>query len=79
MKKVLKVMWRLLPWYLAIRGLWIWTGMALNRLRHMSDTKSMREYARNGLTESALDDVVDASETLYTRVDLGWKWFFSKE
>jgi len=79
MKKVLKVMWRLLPWYLAIRGLWIWTGMVFNRLRHMSDTKSMWEYVGNGPFESELDDVGEAIDTLYARVNLGWKWCFGKE
>ena len=79
MKKVLKVIWRLLPWYLAIRGLWAWTGMAFNRLRHMSDTKSMDEYVGNSSFESECDDLMNAIDTLYARVNLGWKWRFGKD
>ena len=79
MKKVLKVMWRLLPWYIAIRGLYFFMGVALNRVRHKSDTNSMWELCGKEDTDSIFERIHEAVDSIYSRAHSGWKWYLNKK
>ena len=79
MKKVLKITWRLLPWYLAIRGMYIYMGMVFNRVRCKSDMNSTWELIGKEDFNSSLARIHEASDSIYSRVHSGWKWYLSKE
>ena len=79
MKKVLKVMWRLLPWYLAIRGIYFFMGMVFNRVRYKSGANSMWELSGKEDFDSSFARIHEASDSIYSRVHSGWKWYLGKE
>ena len=79
MKKALKVMWRLLPWYLAIRGMYIYMGMMLDRVRYKSDTNSMWVFAGKEDMDSMVARINEANCLCESRARSGWKWCFGKD
>lgn len=78
MKKVLKIVWRLVPWYLAFRGLYDFCGITFNRVRCMTKTDSMGEFVSTAGIDSVISETKKAAETMVSRVHSGWKWMFKK-
>ena len=73
MKKVLKIVWRLIPWYLAFRGIYIFSGMIFNRIRSTAKTESLREYLKTNDINTYTSDLGSAANTMVARYRAGWK------
>jgi len=78
MKEVLKIVWRLVPWYLAFRGIYIFTGMMFNRVRSTTKTESLNEYNKMNDIDTYTSDIGNAANTMVARYRAGWKWAFKK-
>ena len=78
MKKVLKIVWRLVPWYLAFRGVYIFTGMMFNRVRSTTKTESLCEYNKTNDIDAYTSDIGNAANIMAARYRAGWKWALKK-
>ena len=68
---ILKVMWKLVPWALVARGMYLWIGFILNRMRIVSEADSLWDAAgQKGFIDMELQEI----GRLQNRVRLGWKW-----
>lgn len=78
MKKALKIVWRLIPWYLAFRDIYIFGGMMFNRIRSTTKTESLNEYNKTNDIDSYTSDLGSAANTMIARYRAGWKLALKK-